>query len=83
MPIGLVSDSNTLESLAKAIELNCSYLCLNYKMVEDWDESVVQAIEKTDIHISLWTVNEPALLETLEHVPLNSIITDFPSRFAL
>ncbi len=81
LSLGLVSKVDTKTSLQTAIELGCSFLCLHYSLVEEWDEEIKQAIKQSGLHLSLWTVNEPALLKRLQYLPVDSIITDFPSLF--
>lgn len=83
MPIGFVSHSNTMDALSTAKSLECRFLCLLYKLVRAWDEKVINAIRQSDLHVSLWTVNEPEFLAEIADLPVDSIITDFPSRFSL
>jgi len=81
IPIGLVSQSNTLDSLTKARQLNCQFICLSHKLVDGWCAEVVQELKNSNLHVSLWTVNDPDFLNVIDALPVDSIITDFPSRF--
>lgn len=83
MPIGFVNHSDTMDALSTANTLECRFLCLLYKLVRHWDAKVINAIRQSGLHVSLWTVNEPDFLDEIANLPVDSIITDFPSRFSL
>lgn len=44
------------------------------------DRRQVEEVVKNGYNVSLWTVNDPALMETYSTWPLYSIITDFPEQ---
>ena len=81
IPIGLVSQADTNASIAKALKLNCKLLCLQYELANKWNEKTIRALTASALHVSLWTVNDPDAVSSINRLPVNSIITDFPSRF--
>lgn len=81
IPIGLVAKEKSLAALQTAQSLDCSYLCLLYKLALRWNEEETKAFANSGLHVSLWTVNDSALLPKLQSLPIQSIITDYPSRF--
>ena len=54
---------------------NCEMLVLNWTLCTP--ERLLKA-QKQGLHVSVWTVNEPALMRRLADFGVDSIITDFP-----
>ena len=81
IPIGLVAKNKSVEALHIAKSLGCDYLCLLYKLVLRWSAQDIETFADTGLHVSLWTVNDVSLLPKLQSLPVQSIITDYPSRF--
>ena len=78
LAIGVISDEDPMEALEIASELDASHCCLKHSLLLEADLNLRTMIEATTLHVSLWTVNEAALLECYRTLAVNSIITDFP-----
>ena len=72
---GLVAEYNWLDPLKVAAHHGCSMLALNWTLCTP--ERLLKA-QKAGLHVSVWTVNEPALMRRLADFGVDSIITDFP-----
>ena len=72
---GLVAEHAWLDPLKVARHYGCELLALNWTLCSP--ERLVRA-QKAGLHVSVWTVNEPALMRRLADFGANSLITDFP-----
>nr|WP_239482115.1 glycerophosphodiester phosphodiesterase family protein [Pseudomonas insulae] len=72
---GLVAEYAWLDPLKVAQSYDCSLLALNWTLCTP--ERLVKA-QKQGLHVSVWTVNEPALMRRLADFGADSLITDFP-----
>ena len=64
------------EALAIAKSLNCDYFCIHESIC---NSAFIKKIANTDMHISVWTVNNPKSIEKCFKQGVDSIITDYPS----
>lgn len=72
---GLVAEYAWLDPLKVAQSYGCEILALN------WTLCTPERLEKAQrqgLHVSVWTVNEPALMRRLADFGVDSLITDFP-----
>ena len=74
IPRGLVSDQRNALRQVKSLE--CEIVCIDHRIVT---RSWIKQILNSEIYISLWTVNNPSLIEDFFNWGVNSIITDYPS----
>jgi len=72
---GLVAEYAWLDPLKVASHYHCDMLVLNWTLCTP--ERLLKA-QKQGLHVSVWTVNEPALMRRLADFGADSIITDFP-----
>lgn len=72
---GLVAEHGWLEPLKVAQRYQCSLLALNWPLCSPERLHKAQA---QGLHVSVWTVNEPALMRRLADLGVDSLITDFP-----
>lgn len=72
---GLVAEYAWLDPIKVATHHGCSLLALNWTLCTP--ERLLKA-QKAGLHVSVWTVNEPALMRRLADFGVDSIITDFP-----
>lgn len=72
---GLVAEYAWLEPLKVASHYGCSLLALNWTLCT---ESRIARAHQQGLHVSVWTVNEPALMRRLANLGVDSLITDFP-----
>ncbi|WXL27378.1 glycerophosphodiester phosphodiesterase [Ectopseudomonas mendocina] len=72
---GLVAEYAWLDPLKVAKNYGCHLLALNWTLCTP--ERLLKA-QKNGLHVSVWTVNEPALMRRLANFGVDSIITDFP-----
>lgn len=72
---GLVAEYNWLDPIKVATHHGCSLLALNWTLCSP--ERLLKA-QKAGLQVSVWTVNEPALMRRLADFGADSIITDFP-----
>ncbi|SDG84156.1 glycerophosphoryl diester phosphodiesterase [Pseudomonas flavescens] len=72
---GLVAEYAWLDPLKVARNYGCDLLALNWTLCTP--ERLFKA-QKSGLHVSVWTVNEPALMRRLADFGVDSIITDFP-----
>ncbi|WP_263141782.1 glycerophosphodiester phosphodiesterase [Pseudomonas sp. RIT-PI-AD] len=72
---GLVAEYAWLDPLKVAANYGCTLLALNWTLCTP--ERLLKA-QKQGLHVSVWTVNEPALMRRLADFGVDSLITDFP-----
>lgn len=72
---GLVAEYSWLDPIKVALHYDCQYLALNWTLCTP--ERLLKA-QKAGLHVTVWTVNEPALMRRLADFGADSIITDFP-----
>lgn len=72
---GLVAEYAWLDPLKVAQNYGCQYLALNWTLCTP--ERLLKA-QRQGLHVSVWTVNEPALMRRLADFGADSLITDFP-----
>nr|WP_298169234.1 glycerophosphodiester phosphodiesterase [uncultured Pseudomonas sp.] len=72
---GLVAEYAWLDPLKVAKHYGCDMLALNWTLCTP--ERLLKA-QKAGLHVSVWTVNEPALMRRLADFGVDSLITDFP-----
>ncbi|MBD9481704.1 glycerophosphodiester phosphodiesterase [Pseudomonas sp. PDM14] len=72
---GLVAEYAWLDPLKVAAHYGCTMLALNWTLCTP--ERLLKA-QKAGLHVSVWTVNEAALMRRLADFGVDSIITDFP-----
>ncbi|MDF3932009.1 glycerophosphodiester phosphodiesterase [Pseudomonas citronellolis] len=72
---GLVAEYAWLDPLKVAASYGCELLALNWMLCTP--ERLLKA-QKQGLHVSVWTVNEPALMRRLADFGVDSLITDFP-----
>ncbi|MBL4608472.1 MAG: glycerophosphodiester phosphodiesterase [Pseudomonadales bacterium] len=77
-PIGMVALKINKGLVQQAVELGCSYLCLKWKFC---NPMILEEAHAAGLHVSLWTINDPAHLEKFHAWGVDSIITDYPSKF--
>ncbi|TBU97735.1 glycerophosphodiester phosphodiesterase [Stutzerimonas kirkiae] len=75
IPRGLVAEYGWLDPLKVARQYDCSLLALKWTLCTP--ERVAKARQQ-GLHVSIWTVNDPALMKRLASLGVDSIITDFP-----
>ncbi|OWJ91470.1 glycerophosphodiester phosphodiesterase [Pseudomonas sp. A46] len=72
---GLVAEYAWLDPLKVARHHGCELLALNWTLCTP--ERLLKT-QKAGLQVSVWTVNEPALMRRLADFGVDSIITDFP-----
>jgi len=72
---GLVAEYAWLDPLKVAKNYGCDLLALNWTLCTP--ERLLKA-QQQGLHVSVWTVNEPALMRRLADFGVDSLITDFP-----
>ena len=72
---GLVAEYAWLDPLKVAQNYDCNLLALNWTLCTP--ERLIKA-QRQGLHVSVWTVNEPALMRRLADFGVDSLITDFP-----
>lgn len=72
---GLVAEYAWLDPLKVARNYGCDLLALNWTLCTP--ERLLKA-QQQGLHVSVWTVNEPALMRRLADFGVDSLITDFP-----
>ena len=71
---GLVAEYNWLDPLKVARQHGCDLLALKWTLCTERLEKA----RKQGLHVSVWTVNEPALMRRLADFGVDSLITDYP-----
>lgn len=72
---GLVAEYNWLDPLKVARQYGCSLLALKWTLCTP---ERLEKARKQGLHVSVWTVNEPALMRRLADFGVDSLITDYP-----
>ncbi|HLD67532.1 MAG TPA: glycerophosphodiester phosphodiesterase [Pseudomonas sp.] len=72
---GLVAEYAWLDPLKVAQHYGCNLLALNWTLCTP---ERLQKAQRQGLHVSVWTVNEPALMRRLADFGADSLITDFP-----
>lgn len=72
---GLVAEYAWLDPLKVAKQYDCNLLALKWTLCTP--ERIAKARQQ-GLHVSVWTVNEPALMRRLADFGVDSLITDFP-----
>lgn len=72
---GLVAEYAWLDPLKVAKQYDCDLLALKWTLCTP--ERIAKA-RQLGLHVSVWTVNEPALMRRLADFEVDSIITDYP-----
>ena len=72
---GLVAEYAWLDPLKVAQGYGCEILALNWTLCTP---ERLQKAQRQGLHVSVWTVNEPALMRRLADFGVDSLITDFP-----
>ncbi|WP_394244207.1 glycerophosphodiester phosphodiesterase [Halopseudomonas laoshanensis] len=75
LPTGLVEEYGLIDWIKSCKRYGCDYLILNWKLCS---AQRVASAKAHGLHVSVWTVNEPALMQRLADMGVDSIITDFP-----
>ena len=73
---GLVAEYAWLDPLKVARHYGCEMLALNWTLCTP--ERLLKA-QKQGLHVSVWTVNEAALMRRLADFGVDSLITDYPT----
>lgn len=72
---GLVAEHAWLDPLKVAQRHQCRLLALNWTLCSP---ERLRKAQHQGLHVSVWTVNEPALMRRLADLGVDSLITDFP-----
>lgn len=72
---GLVAEYAWLDPIKVALRYQCETLVLNWALCT---EQRLRKAQQAGLHVSVWTVNEPALMRRLAACGADSLITDFP-----
>lgn len=72
---GLVAEYDWLDPLKVAKQYGCQLLALKWTLCTP--ERIAKARQQ-GLHVSVWTVNEPALMRRLADFGVDSLITDYP-----
>ncbi|EXF44119.1 phosphodiesterase [Pseudomonas sp. BAY1663] len=72
---GLVAEYAWLDPLKVARQYGCEILALKWTLCTP---ERLEKARKQGLHVSVWTVNEPALMRRLADFGVDSLITDFP-----
>lgn len=73
---GLVAEYAWLDPIKVARQYNCQMLALNWTLCT---KERLKKAQDQGLHVSVWTVNELALMRRLVDLGVDSLITDFPS----
>ncbi|MAL90441.1 MAG: glycerophosphodiester phosphodiesterase [Pseudomonas sp.] len=72
---GLVAEYNWLDPLKVARQYGCDLLALKWTLCTP---ERLEKAKKQGLHVSVWTVNELALMRRLADFGVDSLITDYP-----
>ncbi len=72
---GLVAEYGWLDPLKVAKAYGCNLLALKWTLCTP---GRLLKAQRQGLHVSTWTVNEPALMLRLADMGVDSLITDFP-----
>jgi glycerophosphoryl diester phosphodiesterase len=79
IPLALVTDRATPDPVAFARELGAALVVVHYKLATP---TRIRAAHAAGLEVSAWTVNEREIVLRLRDAGIDSVITDYPSRFA-
>ncbi|MBB3104593.1 glycerophosphodiester phosphodiesterase [Azomonas macrocytogenes] len=74
---GLVAEYAWLDPVKVATQYGCQLLALNWTLCTPGRLAKAQ---QQGLHVSIWTVNDTALMRRLADMGVDSIITDYPGR---
>ncbi len=77
---GLVAEYAWLDPIRVARHYGCDYLVLNWTLCTP---QRLASARQQGLQVSVWTVNEPALMRRLAGMGVDSLITDFPGLAAM
>ena len=77
VPIAVLTESDPLEAIAVAKELNAVAINPNYRSL---NASNIEEIHKAGFKIYTWTVNDPDAIQNLIDLGVDGIISDYPER---
>lgn len=72
---GLVAEYSWLDPLKVTRQYGCELLALKWTLCTP---ERLEKARKQGLHVSVWTVNEPALMRRLADFGVDSLITDYP-----
>lgn len=72
---GLVEEYGWLNPIKSALRYDCQFLVLNWKLCT---AANIARAQRNGLHVSVWTVNDPALMLTMRDMGADSLITDVP-----
>ena len=75
---GYVADARNPDPITLAQDLQCQYLIAHWKIC---DTTLVERAHDQGLRVSSWTVNEEDIFNKLMALEIESIITDYPSKF--
>ena len=75
LPTGLVEEYGLIDPLKSAHRYGCRYLILNWKLCR---LARIRKAQAMGLHVSVWTVNDPAMMLRLADMGVDSLITDLP-----
>ncbi len=75
---GLVADKTLPNPVQTAKNLNCDYLCLDWRLCND---QIVEAAAQAGLKLSLWTVNDVNQRDIFQRWQIDGVITDVPSQW--
>lgn len=67
--------NDPIENIEVAIDLGCDYINANYELCLDSD--LVEYAHAEDIAVNAWTVNSQEIVEVLESIGIDGVITDY------
>ncbi|MCG8610490.1 MAG: glycerophosphodiester phosphodiesterase [Pseudomonadales bacterium] len=73
---GFVAENRFPNPVDTAIKHGCSYLCINWPLV---NRALVVNAQAKSLHVSCWTVNRIHDILELEKAGVDSVITNFPN----
>ena len=76
LPTGLVEEYGLLDPVKSARRYGCRMLVLNWTLCSP---ALLARAQQAGLHVSVWTVNEPELMQHLAGLGVNSLITDRPT----
>lgn len=72
--LGIVAQR--FDALGIAEELEIDYYCSHWSSCTPY---LVRQLRKLNVHISVWTVNDPQTVKSMLYLNVDSLITDYPS----
>lgn len=72
---GLVEEYGWLNPIKSALRYDCQFLVLNWQLCT---AANIARAQRSGLHVSVWTVNDPALMLSLRDMGADSLITDMP-----